>query len=735
MLPTSFFNIWIAENPADAGKRSPSFSLQRGARAAAGLVLICALLGASAGEAHAYIGPGAGFALISSFFAIFLAFLFAFVLILTWPIRYLFVGAKRKRAYARSHADRMIIMGLDGLDPKIVDRLISEGRLPNFARLEESGTYSRLKTTCPAISPVAWSSFMTGGNPGRHNIFDFLARDKKTYLPDLSSAHIGKARRTLSLGKYIIPLSKPEIRLLRKSKSFWSILGEHGIFSTVLRVPITFPPEKFNGVMLSAMCVPDLKGTQGSFTHYTTRDRSEEIYTGGAEIKVERNGDVIRSTIGGPENSLLKEPSEMKIPFELDMGAGDGEAELRIDGERFLLRKGEYSDWIRLKFKAAPGVKVHGICRFLLNETDPHCDLYMTPINIDPSKPALPISHPVIYSAYLSKLLGQYATLGLAEDTWAINERIIEEEAFEKQCYLIHEEREKMFFNALDKTRRGLCVCVFDITDRMQHLFWRYLDHKHPANRDKDTEKFKGAIDRLYENMDALVGRVLERINDEDVLVIMSDHGFSSFRRGVNLNSWLYLNGYLHLKDGRPAGEEWFKGVDWSRTRAFALGLGGVYLNLEGREAHGIVDRGEEARILRKELAEKLTGLKDEDTGDVGINIMFDSTEIYNGPYKGDAPDLLVGYNAGYRASWDSVTGRVTETVFEDNTKTWSGDHCIDPSLVPGVFFCNRKLQADDAHIMDVAPTALDIFGIPVPAYMDGKSLWGKDEKATEKQG
>ncbi len=677
--------------------------------------------------AHAYIGPGAGFALISSFFAIFLAFLFAFFLILTWPIRYLFVGMKRKKAYSRSRADRMIIMGLDGLDPKIVDRLISEGKLPNFARLKESGTYSRLKTTCPAISPVAWSSFMTGANPGRHNIFDFLARDKKTYLPDLSSAHIGKARRTLSLGKYSIPLSKPEIRLLRKSKSFWSVLGEHGIFSTVLRVPITFPPEKFNGVMLSAMCVPDLRGTQGSFTHYTTRERTEDIYTGGTEIRVERNGDIIRSFIGGPANPLLKEPSEMKLPFELDLGAGNGEAELRIGGDRLVLQKGTYSDWVRLTFKAAPGVKVHGICRFLLKETDPHCNLYLTPINVDPSKPALPISHPVIYSTYLSKLLGQYATLGLAEDTWAINERIIEEEAFEKQCYLIHREREKMFFNALDKTRRGLCVCVFDITDRMQHLFWRYLDHKHPANRDKDTENFKDAIERLYVNMDGLVGRVLEQVNDNDVLVIMSDHGFNSFRRGVNLNSWLYLNGYLCLKDGEEAGEEWFKGVDWGRTKAFALGLGGVYLNLQGREAHGIVERGEEAEKLKKELAGKLTGLKDDEIGEIGINKIYDSAEVYAGPYKGNAPDLIIGYNAGYRASWDSVTGRVTETVFDDNTKSWSGDHCIDPSLVPGVFFCNRKLQADDVHIMDVAPTALEIFGIPVPGYMDGKSLLGKD--------
>ena len=695
-----------------------------------GLALIC--LVAVPQNAHAYIGPGAGFAFLTSFFVVFLTFLLTFGLILTWPIRYLFVGLKRKRAFARSHADRMVILGLDGLDPKIVDRLISEGKMPNLKKIQETGTYSRLKTTCPPISPVAWSSFMTGANPGRHNIFDFLARDKKTYLPDLSSAHIGKVRRTLSLGKYAIPLGKPEIRLLRKSKSFWSILGEHGIFSSILRVPITFPPEKFNGVMLSAMCVPDLKGTQGSFTHYTTRDREDDIYTGGAEIKAERNGGTITSYIGGPENSLLKEPSEMKIPFELDLGGGNGTYQLRIDDQTIALQKGEYSDWIRLTFKAGPGINIYGICRFLLKETDPHCDLYMTPINIDPSKPALPISHPFIFSIYLSKLLGQYAALGLAEDTWALNERIIEEEAFQKQCYLIHGEREKMFFNAIEKTRRGLVVCVFDITDRMQHCFWRYIDSKHPANRDKDTENFKNSIEELYIKMDDLVGRTAEKLDDNDVLVIMSDHGFNSFRRGVNLNSWLHLNGYLHLKEGEKLGADWFAGVDWSKTKAFALGLGGIYLNVEGREAQGIVKKGEEALELKKELAEKLTGLMDEETGTIGINEIYDSAKIYSGPYTEDAPDMIVGYNAGYRASWDSVTGTVSEVVFDDNTKSWSGDHCIDPSLVPGVFFCNRKLNADDMSISDVAPTALEIFGIPVPAYMDGKSLLGNGEKTAE---
>ncbi|RJP17705.1 MAG: nucleotide pyrophosphatase [Candidatus Abyssobacteria bacterium SURF_5] len=679
--------------------------------------------------AAAYIGPGAGFAFLSSFFVIFLTFLLAFLSILLWPIRYLLASFRRQKAFGKSRADRVIIVGLDGLDPNLVEKFIIEGKLPNFAKLRQDGTYSRLGTTCPAISPVAWSSFMTGSNPGRHNIFDFLSRDKKTYLPDLSSAHIGKPKRTLSIGSYVIPLGKPEIKLLRKSKPFWTILGEHGIFSSVIRVPITFPPEKFKGVMLSAMCVPDLKGTQGSFTHYTTR-QAEGRYTGGMEILMEKNGKSFRSYFSGPENTLRKDASEMKMPFDL-VPLGPDTAELRFDGQKTVLKKGEYSDWVRLSFRAAPGMKVHGICRLLLKEIEPHCDMYMTPINIDPAKPALPISHPFIYSIYLSKLFGSYATLGLAEDTWAINERIIEEKAFRQQCYLIQEERERMFFDTLEKTKRGLCTCVFDITDRIQHLFWRYLDDRHPANRDKDVVEYKDSIGRLYADMDALVGRVTERLTDRDVLIIMSDHGFNSFRRGINLNSWLYLNGYLRLKEGETAGE-WFKGVDWTKTKAFALGLGGLYLNVKGRESKGIVEASEEAENLKRELIERLTGLRDDSTGEIGITSVYDSASVYSGPYKENAPDLIIGYNKGYRASWDNATGTVTETVFSDNTKSWSGDHCIDPAHVPGVFFSNRKMRKDDINIIDVAPTALELFGIPVPPYMDGKSLLEKIENEAD---
>jgi predicted AlkP superfamily phosphohydrolase/phosphomutase len=673
--------------------------------------------------AQAYIGPGAGFAFLTSFLVLFITFLSALFYLISAPFRSLFRAFRKKKFYAKSQAERLIIVGLDGMDPGLAQKYIAEGKMPNFARLQQMGCFKKLLTTNPSISPVAWSSFSTGTNPGKHNIFDFLSRDTRTYLPDLSSARIRNPVKNLPLGKYLIPLSKPEITLLRKSTPFWVHLGKKGIFSTILRVPITFPPDKFNGMQLSAMCVPDLKGTQGTFSFYTTDHDKAQRYTGGVAIPVALQSNRIESFLYGPENSLLKNPEELKIPFSIILNSAHDEVDIELQGKSISLIKGIYSDWIPVTFRAGLGIKVRGICRFLVTQTEPHFELYVTPLNIDPDKPALPISHPFTYAIYLSKLLGRYATLGLAEDTWALNEGIIDDKAFMEQTYMIHEEREKQFFNALDLTRRGVCACVFDTTDRIQHMYWRFHEDNHPALRGRDRSTFRYAIDELYQRMDNLVGRVMEKLKENDVLIVMSDHGFKSFSRGVNVNSWLYKNGYLSLKNGDRSGE-WFRDVDWEKTKAYAMGLGGLYLNLKGRESKGIINPGEEAKKLKQELVKKLSGLKDSKTGQVAINQAYDGDDIFYGPYKENAPDMIIGYNEGYRASWDSVTGKVTEIIFEDNTKCWSGDHCIDTKVVPGILFCNRKIEKDNPHITDVAPTALKIFGVDIPAYVDGKPLF-----------
>lgn len=694
------------------------------------LAMLAALVFIGAEPAHAYIGPGAGFAFLGSFLALIATFLLAVLQFLIWPFLYLFRRFKVARVRKRmgvlpTEVRRVVVVGLDGLDPDLFERYRDEGILPNLKKLAEDGCFHRLATSVPAISPVAWSSFQTGSNPGKHNIFDFLTRDPKTYFPDLSSAEVGTTSRTISLGKYQIPVGKPRTRLLRKGKTFWSVLGDAGIFSSVIRVPITFPPEKFKGHLLSAMCVPDLKGSQGTFSFFTTRQGDEVQHTGGMRIQAKRNGSVIEGAISGPVNSMKKDGGEMQLPFEFKANPDKKGGILALDGKKIPLEVGGYTDWVPLVFRPGLGIKVHGIARFRLLRLEPEFDLYMTPINIDPEKPALPVSHPYAYAVYLAKDLGPYATLGLAEDTWGLNERVLDEAAFLEQCWSIHEEREKMLFNALEKTGQGAVVCVFDVTDRLQHMFFRYLDETHPANRDKDFERHRDTIRDLYVRMDEMIGRVRSKLGDKDVLMLMSDHGFKLFRRGINLNTWLHQSGYLTLKEGATVSGEYFRDVDWSKTRAYAVGLTGLFLNLKGRELKGIVEKGEEMTTLKKEIAGRLVEMQDPDSGEVAITDVIDTEATYTGPYKPNAPDLLIGCNEGYRASWDSVIGKFGGQVFEDNVKSWGGDHCIDSRKVPGVFFCDREIDTGEPRIIDVGPTVLNLLGVPVPKYMDGKTLIG----------
>jgi len=703
-------------------------------------------------SASAYIGPGAGFAILGSFMVFFFAFVAAVLSMLIWPVRAVYRFIQVRRLGIKPHVDRVVILGLDGLDPKRAQKLMDQGKLPHFQALARQGSFSNLATTYPAISPVAWSTFATGVNPGKHAIFDFLMPDRKTYLPVLSSTHIGKVERVLKLGRWRIPLGRPEIRLLRKSVPFWKILGDHWIFSHVLRVPITFPPEKFYGAELSAMCVPDLKGSQGTFTFYTTA-AGDKQHTGGVEIKLERHGNGFCAYIPGPENSLTEKQEELRIPFTLarngkisrkdakvqrregigavQLGRQEGKNpgfDLKLPDRTLHLEVGKFSGWVPLCFKAGLGIKVRGIAQFRLLRTEPEVELYLSPVHLDPESPAMPISHPSIYSMVLAKLQGPYATLGLAEDTWGLNERVLDEDAFLEMTYTHHAERETMFFHALRRTRQGACVCVFDATDRIQHMFHRYEEAAHPANAGKDIEKHKRAIEELYLRMDDLVGRVMKEMKKRDVLLVISDHGFASFARGVNLNSWLWKNGYLACQDGKGSGE-YFQEVDWSKTRAYMLGLGGIYLNLKGREAKGIVEPGAEADALRGEIAAKLQNLPDDKRGAIAINEAFLGPDVFHGPYRDQGPDLVIGYNLGYRASWEGVLGVVNDVVFDDNEKSWSGDHCVDPRLVPGVIFSNRKLDARDPGLIDLAPTVLRLFDVLLPKHLDGKPLFEVDRE------
>ena len=673
---------------------------------------------------HAYIGPGAGIALLGSFLAVFLSFLSALLFLFTWPVRILWRSFRSGRALARAKAKRVVILGLDGMEPQLTEQYLKEGRLPNLARLKAQGSYRKLATTCPPLSPVAWSSFATGANPGKHNIFDFIARNPADYRPAQSSVRISQPRRKLKLGKLVIPLSKQHITALRRSKPFWTVLGEAGIFSAILRVPITFPPDRFRGVQLSAMCVPDLRGTHSMFSYYSEHQGESGSTTdgevGGDVIRIERREQAVHSFLRGPKNTLRADQEELRLPFRIEQC--NSTLRLHISGQKVDLEPGRYTDWVRVGFPVLGRLKCHGLCRFYLKRFEPPFEMYCTPVQIDPAHPVMPISHPRSYATYLSRLTGDYATAGLAEDTWALSEKRIDEDAFLEQSYDIHDERQRMFFDAIKRVPRGLVTCVFDAPDRIQHMFWRFIDPKHPALDNGHRHTHEHVIREMYVKMDDLVGRTMQAVDHKTVLFVMSDHGFKPFRRGVDLNAWLLQNGYLKLKvNSKIPSQTYLADVDWSGTRAYALGLAGIYLNLEGREAEGTVT-ADQAGPLVSEICQKLGDLVDSEHNEKAIEQAMPREQVYSGPYTTAAPDIVVGYNVGYRVSWDAAIGKCGPKVISDNTKAWSGDHCIHPALVPGILFCNRPIR-DEANIMDMAPTALKLLGVRVPAYMDGKSL------------
>jgi predicted AlkP superfamily phosphohydrolase/phosphomutase len=707
--------------------------------AATAVLLFMGLWIGNAGTAHAYIGPGAGFALGGSVLILLATFVLAFAIILTYPFRMLYRFLTVGNPYKSAIAKKVVILGLDGLDPGLATKFMREGRMPNFQKLADAGVFRKLDTSNPSMSPVAWSTFATGVDASRHNIYDFLTRDPCTYGPMLSSTELTEVRKVVNIGRFMVPIggTSPKMKLLQKSQHFWKLLGEKNIFSIIQRVPITFPPVPFkNGMLLSGMCVPDLRGSQGTFSFFSSEsDGGEAKFIGGEQTVLRPKGNVIRSRIVGPDNP---KGGRMTLPFTLTIAEDRASALLEVDGgETRTLIVNEYSDWVELEFKAGIGAKAAGIAKFYLISTEPHINLYMTPIHIDPENPAMPISHPEVYAIYLAKKQGKFATLGLAEETWSLNNRVIDEKAFYEQAMGIYEERETMFLDAVKQAKSGLVTTVFDTTDRVQHMFYRYLDPTHPANEGKDQEVWKDAIAQVYQKVDGLLGKLQSVIDDPNtVLMVISDHGFTNFRRGININSWLRDNGYLFLKDESALESgEYFEGVDWTRTKAFALGLTGIFINRRGREKSGIVHEGKDYRDLCREIAEKIEQMIDPATGERCCRRVVASQSYFDGPYRFDAPDLLVGWDGGYRYSWEGAVGQVTADVFCDNTRSWSGDHCVDPDVVPGVFFCDRAIAEENPRLIDIPATVMRLFGQEIPSYMQGKMIFPEDGRSGEVSG
>jgi predicted AlkP superfamily phosphohydrolase/phosphomutase len=622
---------------------------------------------------------------------------------------------------------KLIILGIDGLDPDLLTKFMAEGKMPNFARLAEQGSFRRLTTSIPPQSPVAWSNLITGMNAGGHGIFDFIHRDPKTFQLYFSTSRVEGPKHSFHVGSWVIPLGSGSAEQLRHGKAFWEILDEKSVPNYVYRIPANFPPIAAKGKTLSGMGTPDLRGTYGTFTFYTD-DPAAAVgaVEGGEVVQVEVKNNRVATNLIGPDNTFRENSPPATEPFTVDVDPLEPVARIGVQDQQFVLKEGEWSGWVPVEFQLMPLIgNVRGICRFYLKQAHPRFQLYVSPINIDPSNPALPISTPSSYSRDLAKQIGEFHTQGIAEDTKALTAGVLDDKEYLDQARTVLAEHRRAFDVELPKFHQGLFFFYFSSLDLNAHMMWRLTDPSHPAYEAALAAQYGSSLEEFYEQIDQVLGEVMPKVDENTTLLVLSDHGFAPYRRSFNLNTWLLNNGYITRKAGGSGdSSEPFADVDWSRTRAYGLGLNGLYLNLRGREREGIVESGAQADALLREIRRKLLEVRDPKDGSQVITRIDLASEAYQGPYARSGPDALVGYNRGYRAGWKTILGAFPADALEDNTNAWSGDHCMDFTKVPGVLLSNRKIDAQTPSLTDIAPTILSEFGIAKTKDMMGQSVF-----------
>ena len=631
----------------------------------------------------------------------------------------------RKVISASAKERKVIVLGIDGIDPRIVEGLMAQGKLPNMKRLQEMGTYRRMTGTIPPQSPVAWATVCTGQDPSGHEIYDFIERDPKTYFPYFSIARSEGASKSLAVGKWNIPLSQGKMELLRKGRTLWDHLTEAGIPADVYRVPSNFPPNDTGARQLTGLGAPDIRGSYGEFSYYTEAPvKNAKDISGGEVLKVAAREGLIKTRIRGPKNSLQKGEPDTYADFEIWLDRGHKLAKISLQGQEMLLKQGEWSEWLSVNFEMVPHVKsVSGICRFYLKEVAPHLKLYATPVNIDPKNPEVPITAPMDFAGELAKKFGRFYTQGFPHDVKALRHGIFSDDEYLQQSGIAYSEECRMWEAALNEFHRGLLFYYFATSDRTQHMFWRTMDPRHPAYDPKEARANGSAIEDCYRDSDKLVGQALEALDGQTTLIVMSDHGFSPYYRSFNLNSWLAENGYLAGADIQQSEADIFSGADWGRTAAYGLGFNAVYINLQGREPQGSVDPNDRANLIQQ-IAEGLEQVLDPKTGERIIVKAYPGDSVYAHPDLQKTPDLVVGYAPGYRCSDESVLGTLTKNIVEDNRDKWSGDHCIDYQHVPAMLLANKPVQNEAPALENIAASVLAEFGIKKPADMTGESIW-----------
>lgn len=654
----------------------------------------------------------------------------------------------------------LIILGVDGMDPRLLEKYVSEGKMPNLARLvEKQDHYRVLGTSNPPQSPVAWSTFLTGQHHQGHGIYDFVHRDPVQLEPYLSTSRTRAPDWVVTVGSMAFPLSSGGIDLLRQGDAFWQVLEEDRVPATVVKVPANFPPaESTISESMAGMGTPDLLGTYGTFQLLTDDPRfiRDDPDQPGSKVGKSLSGGFVHAldfagtdgagpghaataSLNGPPNPLsadaerviqgdktvadgIRDGDIMSVEVEVVRDPERDVALLTLDDQQILLTPGEWTEWVPVSFTGGLlSIGAPGMVRLYLASVRPHVRIYVSPTNIDPMDPAMPISSPPSYAENLAHDIGRYYTQGMPEDTKALAADALDDDEFLAQAELVFEERLALLERELERYQGGVLFFYFSSIDQLCHVFWRTIE----PDASPEDAAYAHVIPDLYQRMDKVIGGVLDRYRDQPgvEVVIMSDHGFSPYRYKVHLNTWLAEQGYLSLLPPDEVGRGALGHIDWDNTQAYGLGLNQLFINLKGREARGVVPR-EDYENLVQSLQRDLEAMRDPETGARVVTEAVAPGDA--GAFADRAPDLLVGYNRGYRSSDSSALGQVGDEIVSRNRDKWSGDHCMHPSHVPGVLLSTRPLSGDidDPSLHDLAPTILETFGVDVPAAMTGRPLW-----------
>jgi predicted AlkP superfamily phosphohydrolase/phosphomutase len=670
----------------------------------------------------------------------------------------LLVPAAGRVAAQEAGRPGVFVLGIDGADPVILQRLMDAGQLPEFARLAAEGSFQPLGTANPPQSPVAWSSFVTGLDPGGHGIFDFVHRDPATYapIPSATPPPTGEQPASLSLFGYVLPLGSVESPNARSGTPFWDRLHAAGVETQVYRMPGNFPVPPSEALTLSGMGTVDMRGEFGRYTWYT----DDAFAAGGSHLKADvelvtlededgdGRADTVRTSLKGPPDVFHLKPGQLpgpsqylSVPVSFELDPEEDVVWIKAGSAEAVLAEGEFSDWLQVSFDALPmGLQpLSGLVRFYAKELRPGFRVYASPVNVDPSSPAQVIATPDGASEELCEAIGFYWTQGFPEEINALKDGLFDDDDYERQIKLVHDEAERMLDEALRRFAPGHCTFMYlsDI-DLQCHMLWRHGDPKqpdappHPGFDAERSPAHAHDIEGHYRNTDRLLGKVRAALPPDALLIVMSDHGFQPMTRQVHLNAWLRDQGWLALQagaDGQPArtgaivpSRPGQAPVDWSRTRAYGVGFNGVYLNLAGREGQGVVDPAQ-ADALLDELSAGLLALRDPQTGRAPVLRVWKSKDIYSAERRAEAPDLVVGYDAGYGCSDESTLGEVAEAVLEDNVRGFTGNHLMAPEVVPGILLVNRKLVRGGHELTDLTVTLLRHFGLPPADGLRGHSI------------